>query len=245
MTRPSFLDIATFDILKNKYQNEIELEKVIKKIEDGYPVQYIIGNVPFLNTTIKCDGRALIPRNETEILVDKVIKLINNDKPNIVDLCTGSGCISIALKKNIQDAKITAVDISEDALELAKENATFNRVNINFIEKDVLKDYNYDEKFDILISNPPYVKEDEYVSKNTKYEPNIALYPGGDSTIFYKRILDYSNIILNKQNIIAFEINTADSTELLNYSKEKYPSGKVYIEKDYAGFDRYLFIINE
>ena len=79
MTRPSFLDIATFDILKSKYQNENELEKIIKKIEEGYPVQYIIGNVPFLNTTIKCDGRALIPRNETEILVDKVIKLINND----------------------------------------------------------------------------------------------------------------------------------------------------------------------
>ena len=245
MTRPSFLDIATFDILKNKYQNEIELEKVIKKIEEGYPVQYIIGNVPFLNTTIKCDERALIPRSETEILVDKIIKLIDNDKLNIIDLCTGSGCISVALKKKFPDASITAVDISEDALELAKENAALNNVNINFIEKDVLKDYNYDKKFDILISNPPYVKENEYVSENTKYEPNIALYPGSDSTIFYKRILDYSNIILNKQNIIAFEINTADSKELLNYSKEKYPNGKVYIEKDYAGFDRYLFIINE
>lgn len=245
MTRPSFLDIATYNALKSKYSSDIELENIIKKIENGYPVQYIIGDVPFLNTTIKCDERALIPRNETEILVDKVIKLLKNDKLNIIDLCTGSGCIAIAIKKNLSNTNVTAVDISKSALELAKENASMNSVDINFVEKDILNDYKYDNTFDVLISNPPYVKEGEYVSKNTKYEPNIALYPGKDSTIFYKKIIDYSSEILNNKNLMAFEINANDSDELLNYSNSKLPKAKVYIEKDYAGYDRYLFIIND
>ena len=130
------------------------------KLEEGIPVQYIVGNVEFYNSIIKVDNRVLIPRFETELLVEKLIKYIRlnfNNKINILDMCTGSGCIAISLKKEI-DCNMDAVDISNDALNVARDNMVSNNVNINFILSDLFT--NVKSKYDVIVSNPPYISYD-------------------------------------------------------------------------------------
>ena len=188
LSKPSFISDLDFPLLKKRYKSS-ELEAIIKKIENDYPVQYAIGDVDFLKTNINVDERVLIPRFETELLVDKLSKYIDYysfGEKEMIDLCTGSGCIAIALKTEFSNAKITAIDISEEALELAQQNALLNNVQVTFIKMDILKGIKVEKKFSVLVSNPPYVKLEEEVSSNTKYEPNIALYPGEDDIIFYK-----------------------------------------------------------
>ena len=243
MTKITDIDMPSFSLLKEKYKGE-EFDRIVKLIENDYPVQYLIGDVPFFNTTIKVDERALIPRPETELLVTKVHDLIKGKDKNIIDLCTGSGAIIISLLKNNPNCTGTGVDISKDALNLAKENAELNNTKVNFVEKDILKDININEKYDVLVSNPPYVKCNEYVSPNTKYEPSIALYEP-ENLIFYKTIIKESHKFLNKINIIAFEIGKDTEEEIISYAKEYYPDANIYVEKDYAGINRYIFIINE
>lgn len=243
MTKITDIDIPSFSLLKEKYKGK-EFDRVVKLIENDYPVQYLIGDVPFLNATIKVDERALIPRPETELLVTKVNELIKDKTTNILDLCTGSGAIIISLLKENSNRIGTGVDISKDALDLAKENAYANGVNPRFVQMDILKEINLDEKYDVLISNPPYVKHNEYVSPNTKYEPSIALYEPED-IIFYKTIIKESHKFLNKKNIIAFEIGKDTEESIISYAKKYYQDAKIYTEKDYSGVIRYIFIINE
>lgn len=247
MNRPSFINETDYKILKNKYNDE-ELLDIINKIENDYPVQYAIGNVPFLNTTINVDERALIPRFETELLVDILIKKINEfgfEKINVLDICTGSGAIAIALKKAFKNSNVSALDISDEALELAKENAVINNVDISFTECDILSETILDKNINIIVSNPPYVKENEYVSPNTKYEPQNALYPGKDDIIFYKKIIDL--VINNKLNnyLIAFEIGSTQADRIKDYVYSKLKNINIEILKDYAGFDRFIFIMNK
>lgn len=242
--KPDFLTDVDYNLLKSKYSNE-EIDRII---ESNYPIQYAIGDVQFLNTKIKVDERVLIPRFSTELLVDKLIKYIKErslGSSSLLDLCTGSGAISIALKGNLSNLDITAVDISKNALTLAQENAKLNNTSINFIEKDILKDMTFDKKFSIIVSNPPYVKLNEMVSPNIKFEPQIALYPGEDDLIFYKTILKNSRNILTSKNIIAFEIGSTQGKQIIKYVREYYPNSIISLEKDYEGFDRYIFIFNE
>ena len=131
-TKPFFITNLDYKLLKEKYSDE-ELKKVLEKIEHGYPVQYAIGDVEFLDCRILVDERALIPRFETELLVSKILDRFNRKKVDVLDLCTGSGCIAISLKKNLNDANVDAADISEYALNLACENAELNDVNIKFL----------------------------------------------------------------------------------------------------------------
>ena len=137
------IDKPSLSLLKEKYKGK-DYEDIIERIVvDNYPVQYAIGNVPFYGSIINVDERALIPRFETELLVDIVYKKIKGKKLNILDLCTGSGCIAISLKNKSKDFSITGVDISEKALSLAKENAKLNNTEVEFIKKDIfLKDFN-------------------------------------------------------------------------------------------------------
>jgi len=244
-TKPFFITNLDYDLLKQKYPNKNALDIILEKIKNNYPVQYAIGNVDFYGLTINVDERVLIPRFETEYLVDKIIKLFDNRKKlNILDLCTGSGCISISLKKHL-DALVDAVDISKEALDLAKENANINNVEINFIQKDILKDFNFKKKYDLIISNPPYVKLDEEVSENTKYEPSIALYPGEDDILFYKQIIKNSKKYLKKDGVLAFEIGSTQSNRIKNVAKNVFSNPKIIVEKDFNNYDRYLFIFNE
>ena len=239
------IDKPSLSLLKEKYKGK-DYEDIIERIVvDNYPVQYAIGNVPFYGSIINVDERALIPRFETELLVDIVYKKIKGKKLNILDLCTGSGCIAISLKNKSKDFNITGVDISEKALSLAKENAKLNNTEVEFLKKDILKDHKYKKKYDVIISNPPYVKLSEYVSPNTKYEPQNALYAGSNNLIFYETIVDYAKDILNDKFIIAFEINNKDGRVLKELAEEKFENAKVSLLKDYNKLDRFLIIENE
>lgn len=247
MTRPSFINELDWKLLVKKYKTEHKLSKVINKIKNDYPVQYLIGDVDFLHNKILVNKNVLIPRFETELLATKLIDYIKKydlTRLNLLDLCTGSGCISIGLKSKLHDLNITAVDISFKALLLAKKNAKLNNTPINFIKKDVIKEMSFNNKFSVLVSNPPYVKKDEKVSSNTKYEPSIALYPGEDDLLFYKRILDISHDILYKKNIIAFEIGDTQAQDICVYAARIYPDATILVEKDYAERNRFIFIFN-
>ena len=238
--KPEYITNTDWQLLKEKYRDNIE--EVLDKLEAHYPVQYLIGNVEFLNTIIHVDERVLIPRFETELLVEKTIQKLKKMKlenPNILELGTGSGCISIALKKNI-DCKVSAVDISEDAIEVARENATLNKVSIDFKVQDMLN-INY-EGYDLIISNPPYVSETEPVGKETQYEPQNALFAKEKGLFFYQEIIKKISELSTKPKLIAFEIGMTQGNELLEFSKKHLSTMTSSIEKDLTGRDRYLFI---
>ena len=162
--------------LIKKYVAIAKQEEALKLLENGYPVQYIIGNVDFYGNIINVNENVLIPRFETEYLVDKTIKYINklnNKELDILEIGTGSGCISIALKKSLK-SDIDAIDISAKAIEVAKTNAINNNVKINFLECDIHK-FKSNKKYDLIISNPPYVPYNSIVDEKIKYEPQNAI----------------------------------------------------------------------
>lgn len=238
--KPEYITNTDWQLLKEKYRDNIE--EVLDKLEEHYPVQYLIGNVEFLNTIIHVDERVLIPRFETELLVEKTIQKLKKMKlenPNILELGTGSGCISIAIKKNI-DCKVSAVDISEDAIQVARENATLNKVSIDFKVQDMLN-INY-EGYDLIISNPPYVSETEPVGKETQYEPQNALFAKEKGLFFYQEIIKKISELSTKPKLIAVEIGMTQGNVLLEFSKKHLSTMTSSIEKDLTGRDRYLFI---
>lgn len=222
------------------------LDKDYKKLKEGYPVQYLIGYVDFYGYKINVDKNVLIPRWETELLVEKTIKYINkifNKTIKILDLGTGSGDISIALKKKI-DSDVTACDISDDALVVAKKNALNNNADITFINSDIFNNIN--DKYDVIISNPPYIEKDEIIMDSVKkYEPHLALYAKDGGLYFYKEILKEAKQYLNKKFIIAFEIGYWQSEKITDIAKQYFNDAKIITEKDYVGKDRYIFVINE
>ena len=230
-----------------------ELIKVSKNIEDdykrllnNYPIQYLIGYVNFYGNNIKVKENVLIPRFETEYLVEKTLKYINrifNKKVSVLDIGTGTGAIAISIKKEI-DSKVTGVDISDDALSLSKENAKLNNVDVNFIKSDIFSDV--EGIYDVIISNPPYISHDELImDKVYNYEPHLALFAEDNGLYFYKKIIDSASNYLNNKFIIAFEIGMTQGEEISKYAKDVFKNAKVIIEQDLSLKDRYVFIINE
>lgn len=233
-------------LLKESYSAD-ELSEILKRVDEDYPVQYAIGNVDFLGYKIMVDERVLIPRFETELLVDKLSKYMSSMgivQGNAIDLCTGSGCIAIALKKKFNGFDVMAVDKSEEALCVTRENCRLNDADVCLSIMDVLTELSFENKFDILVSNPPYVHPDEVVSPNTRYEPQMALYPDGEDIIFYKKILEQAGNFMSEKSIIAFEIGCKQSERICNFAEPLFPQAKIVIEKDYAGLDRFIFIFN-
>lgn len=239
--------MTELEYLKKYLHPEDNLDEAIKRLENGEPVQYIIGDTYFYNSLIKVNKNVLIPRPETEELVEIVIKLIPkylSTNINILDIGTGSGCISIALKKEFPNSNVTACDISEKALELASENAKINNTSINFIQSDIFSKIT--EKYNLIISNPPYIREDEEIMPIVKNnEPNLALYAKDNGLYFYKEILKNSSKYLTLKSIIAFEIGEEQGPDIINIAKQYYPTSKIILEQDFHHLDRYLFIINE
>ena len=226
--------------LKKYYKGNIE--EAIKRLEKGEPVQYIVGDVDFYGNTIKVDKRVLIPRFETEGLVEIALNYLTNTNLDVVDLGTGSGCIPITLKKKLPNINIDAVDISQDALDLALENAKLNNVEINFINGDMLKPLN--KKYDCIISNPPYIAYDEEIMDIVKNnEPNNALYADNDGLYFYEEILKNCKKYLKEKYYIFFEIGYSQG-ERIKELAIKYLNCNVQIKKDLQGFDRYVIITN-
>lgn len=237
MNKPDYISYKDWEILNNKYSST-ELEEYFN---NNYPYQYLIGNVDFCDNEILVDERVLIPRFETELLVYETIKKIkqlNFIQPNVIDLCTGSGCIAISIKKMF-NCKMSALDISKDAISLATINASKNNVDINFINNDILKDNNKYE-YDIVISNPPYVKYDESVGASTKYEPQIALFANNYGLEFYEKILDNY-----KAKLYVFEIGCTQAEDIKQIILNNYPQAKIEVKKDYSNLDRIIFVINE
>ena len=234
--------MSDIEYLKKYYKGNIE--DAIVELNKGIPVQYIVGNVEFYNTIINVNKNVLIPRFETEELVDKTINYIKKyfkDKVDILDLGTGSGCIAISLAKNT-NSNVDAVDISDDALELAKGNAKLNNVNINFIKQDMAIPNN--KLYDVIISNPPYLRDESEVEEIVRNnEPALALYAKDDGMYFYKKILENYKNNLKDKFIMAFELGYDQADYLYNYSKELYPNSEVIIDYDLTGYKRFLFII--
>lgn len=227
-----------------KYVTE-NIEEAIERYKNGEPVQYIIGDVNFYGNTIKVNKNVLIPRFETEELVEKIIKKIKNKfnkKIDVLDLCTGSGCIAITIKKEI-NSNVTATDISSDALEVAKKNVNLNNVDIKLINSDLFN--NIDGKFDCIISNPPYISYDEEIDEIVKNnEPNIALYAPNNGLYFYEEILKNIKKYLNDEFIIAFEIGYKQGESLVELANKYLNNVTISVEKDLQGRDRFLFIEN-
>ena len=193
----------------------------IKRLNNGEPVQYIVGNVSFYGNIIDVDKRVLIPRFETEELVENTIKYIKKYNYNsIVDIGTGSGCIAITIKKIFPSMLVDAVDISKDALALAQSNSIKNDTLINFYEGNLLNPLN--KKYDIIISNPPYIAYDEEIMDIVKNnEPHLALYADNNGLYYYEEILKNVYNYINKNGLIAFEIGY-DQAEKIKQIVQKY-----------------------
>lgn len=236
--------MTDLEYLRKYYQGN--LEQAIKRLENGEPVQYIVGNVDFYGLNFIVNKDVLIPRFETEELVEKTINIIKkhfNKNLAIVDLGTGSGCIAITLKKEL-DANIDAVDISVSALEVAKKNALNNKVEINFYLGDMLEPLS--KKYDVIISNPPYIAYNEQIMEIVKNnEPHTALYADHNGLFFYEEILKNAKGYLNENYLIAFEIGETQGESIKEIAKQYLDNCKVQIEKDLTGSDRFVFIIGD
>ena len=237
---------SDYDYLK-KYLDSDKLEDGIELLKKGISPQYIVGNVSFYGNIINVNKNVLIPRFETELLVEKTIKycrkMFNDSKINILDIGTGSGCISITLKKEL-DCNVVGVDVSNDALEVARENALINDVDVKFICSDVFSNVN--DKFDVIISNPPYISYEEEIEDIVKNnEPHLALYANDNGMYFYDKILRECSNYLNDKFLIAFEIGYKQGEDIKNLAYKYLDNINVSVEKDYSGKDRYVFIFNK
>jgi release factor glutamine methyltransferase len=255
MTEMIFEHIATINkqhiIIKgNEDLNATEEQQLLAALEKlmiHYPVQYIIGETWFYNLKFTVNESVLIPRPETEELVQEAILFLkNNSTKKVIDIGTGSGCVPISIKKNIETADIISLDISEAAIEIAKKNAQRNNVTIDFRLSDFLEEDSYEKlgQFDLIISNPPYIPEQEEImmDKNiTLHEPHIALFvPQNEPLLFYKKILLFAENHLAKNGKIMLEVHEdlANETAALFTSKNY----SVDIKKDMQGKDRMLII---
>ncbi|MFA5540067.1 MAG: peptide chain release factor N(5)-glutamine methyltransferase [Bacteroidales bacterium] len=221
----------------------LKLNFAIKDLKHNKPLQYIIGYSEFYNLRIGLRNKVLIPRGETEELVDLIIKE-NKDREGlkIVDLCTGSGAIALALKKNIPSANVWAVDNDINAINQARENSQTLGIDINILEQDILKQGFTTEKFDIIVSNPPYVmeKEKQLMKENVlDYEPHQALFvEDNNPLIFYKAIEKFSQTNLNPKGKVYLEINE----NLSKQTSDLFKLGSVEARKDINSKDRFVIV---
>lgn len=226
-------------------EKESPLFEALSKLKLQVPIQYIIGKTHFMDLDFVVNKNVLIPRPETEELVRWVLDDFSTVKSDlkILDIGTGSGCIAVSLAKNLPKAKVYAIDVSEEALAVAKETAKLNGVEIYFINADILEVNDLDDKFDIIVSNPPYVRmlEKQEMKNNVlDNEPELALFVADDNPlIFYKKIIELAAKNLIDKGVLYFEINqylgkeTQSLLEATNFSE-------IELRKDFFGNDRML-----
>lgn len=214
----------------------------IEKLTKGIPLQHITHRQEFMKMDFFVDENVLIPRPDTEILVEEVIKIAQKyNSPRILDLCTGSGAIAISLKKFVPNADITAVDISEKALEIAQKNAEKLEAKINFVKSNLFDKLD-NKKFDIIVSNPPYIRKDEIkkLSEEVQKEPKIALDGGEDGLDFYKKIINEASSYLESNGYLCFEIGYNQKNEVQNLLSNSGKYQDIYCKKDLCGNDRVI-----
>ena len=230
-------------------KNLIDLKTIVKRLQKEEPIQYIIGSTEFYGLPFLVDKNTLIPRTETEELVAWVldeIKVLTNNKItelSILDIGTGTGCIPISLAKNLTSLNISAIDISPEALIIAKQNAILNKVTIEFIELDILNAESLPQEYDVIISNPPYVRElekEEIKNNVLENEPHLALFVADENPlIFYNKIADLAKQQLSKNGMLFFEINQYLGKETVNMLVKK-GFKNIQLKKDLFGNDRMI-----
>lgn len=225
--------------------DKVELyKKEVLALEAGKPLQYVIGNVNFYGNKFEINENVLIPRFETEELVEHTIKYINDyfrEPIDILDLGCGSGIIGLTLEKKVSTNSVDLVDISKEALEVAHKNCVNLNSKANLIESDFLDKVT--KQYDVIISNPPYIKTDEEIEEVVKEnEPHLALYAGSDGLDCYKKILKNIKPYLKNRSLIAFEIGYTQAKDITHLAYENLDNIVVEIKRDLSGKDRMLFI---
>ena len=227
-----------------------ELKEIIKRLKTEEPIQYILGETEFYGLPFKVNENTLIPRPETEELVEWVInetpklRIKNQDKSlKILDIGTGTGCIPISLAKNLKDITVSAIDVSSEALKVAQQNALLNNVAISFLEINILEAVKLPQQYDIIVSNPPYVRELEKVEINNNVlqnEPHLALFVDDHNPlIFYKKIASLAKQHLTKNGLLFFEINQYLGKETVEMLQEQ-GFENIELKKDFIGNDRMI-----
>ncbi|WP_396193335.1 peptide chain release factor N(5)-glutamine methyltransferase [Flavobacterium sp.] len=222
-------------------------ETVLSELKKEKPIQYILGETEFYGLRFLVNENTLIPRPETEELVEWIVESTNYELQStnlkIVDIGTGSGCIAISLAKNLKNAKVSAIDVSEKALATANKNAEINEVDVNFILKNILETEDLNEEFDVIVSNPPYVRnlEKAEIKPNVlEFEPHLALFvDDNDALLFYRKIAELAMKNLSENGKLFFEINQylgKETVELL----ENLGFKEVILKKDIYGNDRMI-----
>lgn len=250
-----------FLILENDYQmrridwalmtdfalDEAQLTRwnfLLQSLSAQVPIQYLLGKTEFFGLTFEVSSSVLIPRPETEELVQWILSEAEHlENPTILDIGTGSGCIPITLAKNLPKAQVSAIDISEDALQMARKNARINQVSVAFIQQDILQTEKLNNTYNIIVSNPPYVRELEKaeIRPNVlEHEPHLALFvPDDDPLKFYRKIAELALVHLHPKGLLFFEINQYLGTQTLQLLQEM-GFESVELRKDLYGNDRMI-----
>ena len=223
-------------------RQEVDYFKLIKRIASGIPVQHITHRQEFMKMDFYVDENVLIPRPDTEILVEEVIKIAKRiNAKKILDLCTGSGAIAVSIAKYIKDSQITAVDISEKALNIANKNAKENGVEgqITFVKSNLFENLAND-KYDMIVSNPPYIKQNliKNLDKEVQKEPEIALNGGVDGLDFYRKIIKKAYEFLKFNGYLCFEIGFDQKEDVIKLLEEEKKYINIYAKKDLCDNDR-------
>ena len=231
-------------------ENEEKYFSLIEKhIKEDVPLSHLVGFEYFYDRKYKVTKDVLSPRMETEELMYKVIEYVkasNKNKFKILDLCTGSGIIAITLKKELEQVLVDVIasDISEEAIEVAKENAQSHDATIKFVKSDIFN--NIDDKFDIIVSNPPYIdRKDEVTMQDNvlKYDPHLALFAEEEGMYFYRKIIEQANDYLNENGVIFFEIGYDQKDKIIKLADMNGFSAEVY--RDINGRDRMAFLVRK
>lgn len=221
----SFLNYRRFDVSMNHDRllskpTIARFDSALARLQAQEPIQYILGCTEFYGLPFQVNKHTLIPRPETEELVDWILSHVQNQGAvlDILDIGTGSGCIAVALAKNLPRASISALDISHKAIALAKENAINNNVSVSFSDQDILDTKSLEKKYDVIVSNPPYVRQQERKAMHTNvlaYEPSNALFVSNeDPLLFYRKIAQLAKVSLKANGWLYFEINEYLSLEM-------------------------------
>lgn len=224
-----------------------KFEKGIKRLLNNEPLNYVLGYSYFYGYKLKVSNGCLIPRFETEELVGKILAYYDEcfkEEVQVADIGTGSGAIAIALKKEEPNMKVIASDISSDALCIAKENARLNEADIEFVQGSMLDPIiEKGIKLDILVSNPPYIKNDEILESSVKdFEPHVALFGGNDGLKFYRMIFKDAHKVLKEKALLFFEMGYDQKENLTNLAKEYFKNAEIKVFKDINNKDRMLMI---
>jgi len=234
----NYLNEEVDEEISNKYKD------AVIALEVGKPLQYVLGKVNFYGNNFYVDERVLIPRYETEELVENTINYINkyfNHPVDIIDLGTGTGAIGLTLEKKVSTETVDLIDISKEALEVTNINKNNLNSKANLIENDMLEGIT--KKYDVIISNPPYIKEDEEIESIVKNnEPHLALYAGVDGLDCYRKILKNISNNMKDRCLIAFEIGYEQASPLTKLIEESIPNVRIEVKKDLSEKDRMIFI---